>query len=504
MIGCPTMRSAVLAIVLFPAVALAQAAPRFAPVCADHSCKAVAQVDEHGDIIRLGAPPPSAYGAQALQMMFNVDPTLGAGKTIAIVDAFGYQELEADLAMYRQQYGLPACTVASGCLTILNAQGETSPLAPDTDQSWIQETSLDVQMVSAACPQCKIVVIQAAAAGVSGLEIGQLIAAKLSVDAISDSWGGPEDSSDVASEGDYNNAGIGSFVSSGDLGFAGGPSYPATSAYAIAVGGIEIDGTTIAAWSDAQSGCSTQIAKQSWAPPGAPCAMRAASDISGFASPGPGVAVYTLGSWTSVGGTSAAAPFSAALFAAAGHGDARPSFVYKHADAFNDVTAGSSGTCGSVMCEGAPGWDGPTGLGTPDQAKLLAIGNMVGAGPAVMIGYPSDGATVTPGFTIEMASTDTAAWTQVQIDGMDYARLGTAAMTTAPTTISAGSHMLTFTSYDEDHNSQTATIAVTVGDDTMMSGGGGGGSCSAMGGMPGIGIALALFGIRRRRRSPNL
>ena len=501
MIGCPTMRSAVLAILLLPSVAFAQAAVRFAPVCADHACRAVAQVDEHGDIIRLGAPPPTAYGAQDLQMMFNVDPTLGAGKTIAIVDAYGYQELEADLAVYRQQYGLPACSVASGCLTILNSNGQASPLLPDSDQGWIQETALDVQMVSAACPQCKIVVVQAAAAGVAGLEIGQLIAAKLAVDAISDSWGGPEDASDMASEGDYNNAGIGNFIASGDLGFAGGASYPSTSAYAIAVGGIEIDGSTIAAWSLAESGCSAQIAKQSWAPAAAPCGMRAASDIAAFASPGPGVATYTLGGWSSVGGTSAAAPFSAALFTAAGHGDARPCFVYKHADAFTDVTAGSSGSCGSVMCEGAPGWDGPTGLGTPDQAKLLAIGNMVGAGPAVMIGYPSDGATVMPGFTIEMAASDTAAWTQVQIDGMDYARLGTAAMTTAPTAIANGSHMLTFTSYDDDHNSQTATIAITVGAPTDMGGGGGGGSCSASGGGCGLGIALALFGLRRRRRT---
>src|SRR6185503_21015207 len=168
--------------------------------------------------IRLGTPPAGSYGAQDLQMMFDVDPTLGAGKTVAVVDAFGYQELEADLAVYRQQYGLPPCAVASGCLTILNSNGQTAPLAPDTDQGWIGETALDVQMVSAACPMCKIVVIQSNAAGVSGLEIGQLIAAKLSVDAISDSWGGPEDPTDMASEGDYDNPGIGTFVSSGDDG----------------------------------------------------------------------------------------------------------------------------------------------------------------------------------------------------------------------------------------------------------------------------------------------
>src|SRR5580698_8772798 len=116
-------------------------------------------------------------------MMFDVDPTLGAGKTVAVVDAFGYQELEADLAVYRTQYGLPACTVASGCLTILNSEGQTSPLAADTDSMWIEETGLDVDMVSAACPLCKIVVVQAAGEGLDGLQIGQLVAAKLNVDA---------------------------------------------------------------------------------------------------------------------------------------------------------------------------------------------------------------------------------------------------------------------------------------------------------------------------------
>ncbi len=493
------MRSVAFAALLLPAIALAE--PRFAPVCPDHSCKAVVQVDDQGKIQHYSTP--TGYLPADLQMMFDVDPTLGAGKTVAIVDAYGYQELEADLAVYRMQFGLPACSVASGCLTILNSNGQTTPLLPDTDQGWIQETALDVDMVSAACPLCKIVVIQAGAAGVDGLQIGQLIAAKLDVDAISDSWGGPEDPTDSTDEGDYNNAGIGTFVSSGDDGFSGGPAYPATSAFVIAVGGIEIDGSDVDAWSGAQSGCSTQIQKQSWAPSVAPCAMRAFADISAFAAPGPGVATYVLGQWSPVGGTSAASPFSAALFTAAGHADARAPFVYKHADAFTDVTMGSSGACGSILCQGAVGWDGPTGLGTPDQMKLLAIGNMIGGGPTPMIGYPSDGATVMPGFTIEMGSGDTAVWTQVQIDGSNVARLATAGMTTAPLTVTDGSHTLTFTSYDEDHNSGSATITITVGDDMTMGGGGGGGCCSASGSGPSslLVFAVGALVMRRRRRS---
>ncbi len=493
------MRSAVLAILLVPAVALP--APGYKPVCPDHSCKAVVPVDENGNVQHFNSP--SGYGPQDLQMMFDVDATLGSGKTVAIVDAYGYTELEADLAVYRMQYGLPACSVASGCLTIYNSVGQTSPLLPDSpDPGWIQETALDVDMVSAACPLCKIIVVQADAPGLEGLQVGQLTAAKQSPDAISDSWGGIEDETVLMDEGDYANPGIGTFVSSGDDGYAGGPAYPATSANTIAVGGIEVDGSDIDAWSGAESGCSTQIPKQSWAPAAAPCTTRAFADIAAFASPGPGVATYVQGSWSPVGGTSAASPFSAALFTAAGHADARPAFVYKHADAFTDVTMGSSGDCGSILCEGALGWDGPTGLGTPDQAKLLAIGNMVGGGPAVMIGYPSDGATVMPEFTIEMAATDTATWTLVQVDGSNVARLGTAAMTTAPSWVEDGAHTLTFTSFDDDHNSQTATINITVGAPMMM-GGSGGGCCSASGGdLPGSGLLalLGVLGLRRRRR----
>ncbi|HEY3805870.1 MAG TPA: hypothetical protein VGL61_24850 [Kofleriaceae bacterium] len=492
------MRLVAVAVVLVPA--LAYGAPRFVPVCPDHSCKAVVQVDDDGNIQHFDTP--MGYGVPDLQMMYDVDPTLGAGRTIAIVDAYGYTELEADLAAYRSQYSLPPCSVASGCLTILNSAGQTTPLLPDTDDGWIEETALDVDMISAACPMCKIVVVQTDGPGLQGLQVGQLVAAKQWVDTISDSWGGGEDPSVLMDESDYQNPGIGEFVASGDDGYAAGPSYPATSAYTIAVGGTEIDGSATNAWNDAQSGCSTVVPTQPWSPSVAPCGnFRAFADISAYAAPSPGVATYVKGSWGTVGGTSAASPFSAALFSAAGHPDAGPAFVYKHASAFTDVTGGSSGSCGSLLCEGAPGWDGPTGLGTPDQGKLAAIGNMVGAGPDVMIGYPNDGDTVSAGFTIEMGSADAAIWTLVQLDGSNYARLATAGTTTAPLTIADGAHSLTFTSYDLDHNSQTATINVTVGTEMMM-GDGGGGCCSASGNPAGSAVlcAIGFLGIRRRRR----
>ena len=140
-------------------------------------------------------------------------------------------------------------------------------------------------------------------------------------------------------------------------------------------------------------------------PNDAPCSMRAAADISAIADPQTGVATYVgkQGGWQEVGGTSAASPISAALFAAAGHADARPRFVYAHRDAFLDVIGGSTGRAVVPLCNGVTGWDGPTGVGIPDQSKLAAIGNVVGAGPPVTIAFPSDGVTVKQKFTIQAA-----------------------------------------------------------------------------------------------------
>jgi uncharacterized protein (TIGR03382 family) len=491
----------VAAALLVPALAWAKPEPlppgtTWKPLCPDHSCRAQVPVDADGNVLHFTTP--HGYEPADLQMMFDIDPTRGAGTTVAVVDAYGYQELEADLTVYRSQFGLPPCSVASGCLTILNSDGQPSPLDPDSDPMWIVESALDVDMVSAACPMCKIVAIQAEGAGLEGLQVGQLVAASMNVDAISDSWGGPEDSTVASNEGDYNNAGIATFVSSGDDGFDGGPSYPTTSAFTISVGGVGYDGTTFSAWAGAGSACSAWIPLQPWSPVSAPCTKRASADIAAFANPLPGVAIYALGSWQPVGGTSAAAPMSAAIFAAAGHADARPGFVYKHPDAFVDITAGTSGSCGSTLCNAALGWDGPTGLGIPDQAKLAAIGGVAGAGPNIQISYPTDGATVQPGFTIEVTPDDATLWTQIQIDGANFTRLGTPWMTTAPNTIATGDHMLTFISYDIDHNSQTTSIGVTVATDDMQMPAG----CCSTSGSPGAG-ALFVAGVlvmRRRRR----
>jgi hypothetical protein len=134
-------------------------------------------------------------------------------------------------------------------------------------------------------------------------------------------------------------------------------------------------GWTERAWSDAGSSCSNSIARPSWQSKRATtCANRAAADVSAVADPATGLAVYNAaaGGWIVVGGTSAACPIVAAIYALTGHGRAGPAFAYAHKSAYRDVTAGSNGGCDGALCNAGTGWDGPTGLGSPDAAALTA------------------------------------------------------------------------------------------------------------------------------------
>ena len=72
--------------------------------------------------------------------------------------------------------------------------------------------------------------------------------------------------------------------------------------------------------------------------------------------------------WLVIGGTSASAPFIAGVIGQAGDSATfTPGYSYAHAASFFDSTEGSNGYCGkSYLCTAKRGYDGPTGLGTPD------------------------------------------------------------------------------------------------------------------------------------------
>src|SRR3954463_5281735 len=103
---------------------------------------------------------PAGYGPASLRSAYKLPTTGGTGAPVAIVDAFDDPTAESDLATYRAQFGLPPCTNANGCFKKVNQNGAASPL-PATDAGWAGEISLDLDMVSAICASCHILLVEA-------------------------------------------------------------------------------------------------------------------------------------------------------------------------------------------------------------------------------------------------------------------------------------------------------------------------------------------------------
>jgi subtilase family serine protease len=321
------------------------------------------------------AQTPTGYGPADLQSAYALpSATAGSGQTVAIVDAFDDPTAEQDLAQYRSYYGLPACTTANGCFRKVNQTGGTLPMPPPSPD-WALEISLDLDMVSAVCPNCHILLVEANTNLNTDLYTAVDTAARLGANAISNSYGGGESSSETSSDVHFNHPGVAITASSGDSGY--GVSYPAASRYLTAVGGTSLTrgggtrGWTESAWSGAGSGCSAYEAKPSWQTDSG-CARRTVSDVSAVADPNTGVAVLYAGLWFTVGGTSASSPIIASVYALAGNAGSvnAGSYPYSHTGGLFDVTSGSNGTCSpGYLCTGVAGYDGPTGLGTPNGSS---------------------------------------------------------------------------------------------------------------------------------------
>ena len=409
----------------------------------------------YGNGLQSGLQPfassPSGFHPGDLQSAYNLpSATGGAGMTVAIVDAYDDPKAESDLAVYRSQFpGLPACTTSNGCFRKVNQSGGTK--SPRGNVGWAEEISLDLDMVSAICPKCKILLVEATSATFSNLSAAEDTAAKLGASAISNSYGGSEWNTETSYDTHYNHPGIAITVSSGDSGY--GVQYPAASPNVTAVGGTSLTkaggGWTEAAWSGAGSGCSAYEAKPSWQKDTG-CSNRTVADVSAVADPNTGVSVYDtygvsgwlvfggtsfkrdssthrwsetvwsgagsgcsayettkpiwqtdtgcskrtvadasavadpnnggfsvydtyggVGGWLVFGGTSVASPIIASVYALAGNASSvvYGSYPYLNGSSttLNDVISGSNGSCGgSYLCTAGPGYDGPTGLGTPN------------------------------------------------------------------------------------------------------------------------------------------
>lgn len=323
-----------------------------------------------------------------------------AAQTIAIVDAYDDPKAESDLRVYDEEFGLPECTKANGCFRKVNEDGNASPL-PQADSEWALEISLDVQTAHAVCQNCRILLVEAESSFDSDLAQAVDTAAAEGATEISNSYGGPEG----GWESDYDHPGVVITASTGDWGYDnwGRPSYgaaansPASLPTVVAVGGTTLDTgpggwERETAWSEAGSGCSVgqsapswQATVPDWAQTG--CGTkRAVADVSADADPFTGLAVYDSypgGGWWTIGGTSLSSPLIAATFALAGGAqgvDYPAQTLYRHLGGagLHDVVEGTNALETSecvhpAICEAVPGYDGPTGVGTPEGLAAFEV-----------------------------------------------------------------------------------------------------------------------------------
>jgi subtilase family serine protease len=304
-------------------------------------------------------------------------PATGSQATVAVVDAFDDPNAETDLAVYRARFGLSACTSATGCFRKINQYGQPASL-PAADTGWAGEISLDLDAVSAACPSCRLLLVEANGHRTVDFATAVAQAARSGAVVISNSYGGPEDGHETRYDPYYYHPGIAVIASTGDDGY--GPNYPATSPYVLAVGGTTLTraanarGWAESAWRHGAAGCSTDEPRpqfQQTVITG--CNTRAVADVSAVADPATGIAGYDSyhqNGWQVFGGTSVAAPLIAGIYGLIGGtppATLATTLPYQHPQGFYDITTGSDRPCRTIrqLCSAGPGYDQPTGLGTP-------------------------------------------------------------------------------------------------------------------------------------------
>jgi subtilase family protein len=334
---------------------------------------------------RGAAATPKGWSPHALRSAYKLPSKAGSTQTVAVSIAFDTPKLAQYLATYRKFYGLPPCTAASGCFRKVNQQGKPSPLPKaEVGSGWDLEATLDVSMISAACPHCKILVVEGKDPGFGNMAATENAAAKLGAEVISNSYGARESGETQVQAHAYDHPGHVITVSSGDLGF-GAASFPANLATVTAVGGTQLShSTSTRGWHEqvwnqpsifgaGASGCSAYVAKPAWQHD-PHCSGRTVADVAAVATNIP-IFNADYGGWVSVAGTSASAPLIAGVYGLAGNGSQlSPGDLYQHRSKLFDITTGDNAlfgspaaTCGDdYLCAAKKGYDAPTGLGTPD------------------------------------------------------------------------------------------------------------------------------------------
>jgi len=396
-----------------------------------------------------GSPPPGTMTPTDILAAYQIPSSSHANGAIVALAELPSTHAFNDVNTYRAAFGipaLPACPMDSkgiptpggtACFARVGFDSGTGAItAPSTVDcpGWAGEVGLDMDMVSAACPDCSIVLVEGNPALFNLVDANEVAATQIGALAVSNSWGSQEFSGENGLPDPLASANILVFAASGDNGWDnedqgwGTPSYPASDPHAIAVGGTTLhhgggvykedvwnDDGTMGGGGAGGSGCSQLFVMPSYQTASgitfSPCLKRASVDLSAAAEFCPpagcgfgGIAAYDAddGGWAPVVGTSASSPLVAALMVRVGlAGKDNHDLFYMNPGAFNDVTLGNNdaaGMCGgSIMCTAGTGWDGPTGLGTPNGEALFALAGGVSPPPPDSGAPPPPDSGIPPG-----------------------------------------------------------------------------------------------------------
>ena len=323
-------------------------------------------------VVTGNTPPSYGYRPADLWAAYGIPRNLGNGQTVAVIDARDSRTAESDLAVYRAAFGLPPCTSSNGCFKKVSIKGNFE----NADNSWTAEIALDLDMVSAACPNCKILLVEALDDNIANLAAAVDVAASYHPAAISNSYYAQIDpSADPQMAQHYKHPGIAMTVAAGDGGY--GATFPAGLNTVIAVGATTLWAGAHEwqekAWGLTDSGCSPISSKPAWQTDTG-CATRTMNDVAIVGDPLTGVLIYDTSTsgfvgWSTIGGTSVGAPLIAALYAGsggAGTANGAATLYAKGPAAFYDITVGTDGNCSpAYLCTAGTGYDGPSGLGSP-------------------------------------------------------------------------------------------------------------------------------------------
>ncbi|MGC1379477.1 MAG: S8 family serine peptidase [Candidatus Baltobacteraceae bacterium] len=324
-----------------------------------------------------GNTGPLGWAPAQIQAAYHLpSSTKGGGQIVAIVDAYDNPHVASDLATYRAYYGLPSANFSK-----FNQKGVQGKY-PTHDPGWGYEIDLDVEMVSAACPNCTIYLVEASSESKRNLEDAEVVAARLGAHVVSNSWGCYVTGCTWSARA-FKHPGVTYVAAAGDDGYGSYP--PAHFANVVSVGGTVLSqsGSSYSevVWSATGGGCAPAIAKPSWQTDPS-CPGRTSNDVSAVAT---GIAEYDsyrYAGWSEAEGTSASTPLIAAIFALAGNASQQQGgktfWTLSQSQRQNDlhyIGSGTANNCppslsGTYLCSAGTNefgtYSGPAGWGTPN------------------------------------------------------------------------------------------------------------------------------------------